>query len=94
MPYLNPYISSAAATSGTDSTYHILSGQAQQILFCSNSSANPFYYDFDTTSFTSLTASGTQKVAGNTPILINVNHPTYVAILGGTSGFVYITEFI
>jgi len=87
-------ISSAAFTSGTNSTYHILSGQAQQILFCSNSSANYFYYDFDTTSFTSLTASGAQRITGDTPVLLNVDGPTYVALLGATSGYVYITEFI
>ena len=88
---LNPTISSAAMTSGTDSTYHYLSGQAQQILMCSNSSDNSFYYNFDTTS---ITVAQSQRITGNTPVILNVNHPTYVSLLGATSGYVYITEFI
>ena len=88
---LNPQVSSMAVTSGTDSTYHYLTGQASQILMCSNSSDNYFYYNFDTTG---LDTTASQRITGDTPVILNVNHPTYVSILGAASGYVYITEFI
>ena len=89
--WLNPVVSSAAATSGTNATYHTLSGRAKQLLLCSNSSDNYFYYNCDTTG---LNTSASQRLPGDTPVLINVNYPSYITILGGDSGYVYITEFV
>jgi len=90
--HLNPQISSAAEVKAAGSTYHILSGRAQQILLQSDSSGCYFFFDFDTTAITN--TSGTQRIAGDTPVIMNVNHPNYISILGGTTGYVYITEFI
>ena len=93
--YLNPVISSAAISSGTASTYHPLSGQAQQILFCSESTDEDFYFTFDSTANVAAATSGLQYCPGAYSLLINVNHPTYVNIVEGTSsGTIHITEFV
>ena len=90
--YLNPQASSAADVSAVASTYHILSAKAQQILFQSDSSGCYFFFDFDSTKIAN--TSGTQRIAGDTPVIMNVNHPNYVTFLGGTTGYIYITEFV
>jgi hypothetical protein len=92
LDYLNPIMSSAAVTSGTNSTYHTLSGQAEQILLCSTSTDNSFYFSFDSTDPT-LDTTGAFFCPGEYPLLIPCNHPTYVNILGAASGGVYITEY-
>jgi len=89
--WLNPQVSSAAMTSGTNATYHTLSGRAQQILLCSNSSDNYFYFNFDTTG---IDTSASQRITGDTPVVFAVDHPEYITILGAASGVVYITEFV
>ena len=93
--YLNPTHSSAAVTSGTNSTYHTLSGQANQILMCTTSTGNHFYFSFDTTAALAAPCTNTAMLSpGNYPLLLNVNHPAFVNIQGATTGYVYITEFI
>ena len=89
--WLNPQVSSAAITSGTNATFHTLGGKAQQIMLCSNSSDNYFYFNLDTTG---IDTSASQRITGDTPVIFPVNHPTSIAILGAASGIVYITEFV
>ena len=86
-------IHDAAQTSGSNSTYHTLSGQANRILLCSTSTGNAFFFTFNSTYATGNTTS-CQYVPGDYPILISCDHPTYITILGGSSGYVYMTEFI
>jgi hypothetical protein len=93
--YLNPVMSSAAITSGTNSTYHTLSGQAEQILLCSESTDEDFYFTFDSSGNVAAATSGLQYCPGAYSLLINVNHPAYINIVEGTSsGTVHITEFV
>ena len=93
--YLNPVVSSAAITTGTASTYHTLTGQAAQILFCSESTDEDFYFTFDSTADVAALTSSLQYCPGAYSLLINVNHPTYVNLVEGTSsGTIHITEFV
>lgn len=92
MGYLNP-VMGVAVTSGTNTTAHALSGQASQIMLCSSSTANGFYFHFDSSG--GLAAGDTGNFCpGHYPLVINTNHPAYVYILGAASGYVYITEFV
>lgn len=95
LEYLNPVHSSAASITAAATTYHPLSGQAEQILLCTTASALYFYFTFDSTA--ALTAPCTASAMfcpGNYPLLINVNHPTYINLLGQGTGYLYITEFV
>jgi hypothetical protein len=92
--YLNPVISSVAVSDGAASTYHPLSGQAQQILLSSTASANPFYFTFDTTSDIAAVTSGAQFVPGNYAVLMNVNKPAYINVFGAATGYISIMEFV
>ena len=93
--YLNPVMSTVGYTSGTNSTYHPLSGQAEQILFCSESTDEDFYFTFDATGNVAALTSTLQYCPGAYSLLINVNHPAYVNLVEGTSsGTVHITEFV
>jgi hypothetical protein len=93
--YLNPVVSSAAITSGTNSTYHPLNGGANQILLVSESTDEDFFFTFDATGNVAALTSSLQYCPGAYSLLINVNHPTYINIVEGTSsGTVHITEFV
>lgn len=94
MEYLNPVHSSAAEIdAGGTSTYHTLTGQAQQIMFVTTGSI-PFLVSFDATGDLSAVSTRMQRFSGVNPEIINVNHPTYVNILGEATGYVYIMEFV
>jgi hypothetical protein len=90
--YLNPIMSSAVVTSGTNSSYHTLSGQAEQILLCSTTTNNGYYISFDSTA-AALDTTGAFYCPGDYPLLIPCNHPTYINVLGQAVGGVHITEF-
>ena len=84
-------IHTVAMTSGTNSTYHSLSGQACKLLLCSTSTSNAIYFDLNSTAVTSTSA---QYMPGDYPVIINCDGPDYIAVLGQTSGYLHITEFI
>ena len=90
--YLNPIVSSAAVLDGATSTYHPLSGQAQQILMCTTATGVSFAYTFDSTNFAA--TSGVAWQPGLDPVIINVNHPDYVVLYSASTGWVHITEFV
>ena len=91
--YLNPVMDDAAILGGTGSTYHTLSGQAQQMLMVTTTTTIPFYYTFDSTAdFTA--AAGLNYQHGLDPIIIPVNHPTYINVYSSASGWLHITEFV
>lgn len=94
MTYLNPVHSSAIEVDalGT-STYHTLSGQAQQILFITTGSIG-FYVNFDTTSDMAAVSTQMQRFSGVNPELINVNKPAFVNVLGEATGYIYCMEFV
>ena len=93
MARLTPYISSAASLSTAATTAHNLTGRAEELLMCSNSSAVMWYYTFATGATTYTTDK--QYVPGDTPILIGCDMSTCIWLMsGGTTGLVYITEFI
>jgi len=93
--YLTPIMSSVAETTGGVSTYHPLSGQAQQILFCSETTDEDFFFTFDATGDVSAVTTSMQFCPGAYSLLINVNHPTYVNLVEGScSGLIHITEFV
>jgi hypothetical protein len=92
--YLNPVISSVAVTDGAASTYHLLSGQAQQMLLSSTSTDNSFYFTFDTTGSLAAITTNTQWTPGHYVILINCNNPAYINIFGVATGYISIMEFV
>lgn len=94
MTYLNPVHSSAIEVDalGT-STYHTLSGQAQQLLFVSTGSI-AFYINFETTSDMAAITTQMQRFSGVNPEIINVNSPAFVNVLGEATGYIYIMEFV
>jgi len=94
MNYLNPVHSSAAVLdAGVASSYHTLTGQAQKIMFVTTGSI-PFLISFDATGDLAALTTAMQRFSGVSPEIINVNHPTYVNILGEATGYVYIMEFV
>ena len=92
--YLNPTISSAAITTNSASTYHPLAGKPEQVLLCSESTDEDFYFRTDTTaSFTN--TSGAMYVPGAYALLIPFNGGSYLNFLEATSsGHIHITEFV
>jgi len=90
--YLNPVMSSCAVLDGATSTYHSLSGQAQQILMVTSATGVSFYYSFNATNFSN--TSGVNFQHGMDPLLIPVNHPTYIVAYSASTGNLYITEFV
>jgi hypothetical protein len=90
--YLNPVVSSAAVCDGATSTYHTLSGQAQQILMVTTATGISFFYSFDSTNFSN--TSGVQIQNGLDPLIIPVNNPSYVVVYSASTGWVHITEFV
>ena len=95
MEYLNPVHSSAASITAAGSTYHTLSGQAAQILMCTTVATVYFYFSFDTTG--ALTAPCTKTAMfcpGNYPLLVPVNHPSFINVIAQGTGYLYITEFV
>ena len=94
MEYLNPVHSNAAELdAGVASTYHTLTGQAQQIMFVTTGSI-AFYANFDLTSAMAGQTTKMQRFSGVNPEIINVNHPAGVNLLGDATGYVYIMEFV
>lgn len=94
MEYLNPVHSSCAVVdAGAASTYHPLSGQANQIMFITTGSI-AFYVSFDSTADLAALTTQMQRFSGINPEIINVNHPSYVNILGDATGYIYIMEFV
>ena len=94
MEYLNPVHSNCAVLdAGVASTYHTLSGQAQQIMFVSTGSI-PFLVSFDATGDLAAVTTQMQRFSGVNPEIINVNHPEYVNVLGDATGYIYILEFV
>ncbi len=88
-------VSSAASMDGAgNSTYHTLSGKANSIYMCSDSSGNGFHYSFVSTKSSGETTGGTY-VPPWTPVIVPVNGPTYVTLIdtAGTTFFVHIVEF-
>ena len=99
MAHLNPQVSSAAQVETDLSTYHPLSGHAEQILLVSSATGTPFWFTFDTTA--ELVAGGIetkdlQFCPGHYPLLLTVNYPSYINLV--SSGVAatfngYIMEF-
>lgn len=95
--YLNPTHSTAgvASITTTGTTNHGLSGRANQVLLCTTVSTAFYYFSFDNTSaFTAPCTNGAMFAPGNYPLLLNVNHPDQINVLGGATGYLYITEFV
>ena len=93
--YLNPVVSSAAITTNSASTYHTLTGQAEQISLCSECTDEDFYFTFDSTADVSSLTSNLQYCPGGYNLLINVNKPAYINLVEGTSsGHIHIIEFV
>ena len=88
---LNPVISSAASVTNSESTYHTLTGQAEQIYLCAQVNT---YFTFDATGDIVAVTSGCALLSSGQPIILNVNHPTYINALGTSTGFLYIVEFV
>lgn len=94
LTYLNQVHSSAIEVdAGGASTYHHLSGQAQQLLFITTGSIG-FLINFDTTSDMAAISTQMQRFSGANPEIINVNHPTFVNVLGEATGYIYCMEFV
>ena len=94
MAHLNPQISSAAHADDAESTYHPLSGHAQQILLVTTAATGDFWFTFDSTGDMLALSTAMCFCPGNYPLLLAVNYPSYINILSsGTSFLVYITEF-
>lgn len=96
MNYSNPVVSSAAITTNSASTYHPLpAGQAHQISLCSECTDEDFYFTFDSTADVSSLTSNLMYCPGGYNLVINVNKPTYVNLVEGTSsGHIHIMEFV
>ena len=90
--YLNPIMSSVAVMDGATSTYHGLSGQAQQILMVTTATGISFYYSFDSTNFSN--TSGVHFQNGLDPVILPVNHPSYIVAYSASTGWLHITEFV
>lgn len=90
--YLNPTHSDAASITNLNTTNHTLSGQANQILLCTTGPF--FYFSFDNTSAFTAPCTDNMFCPGNYPLLLNVNHPPQINVLGEATGYLYITEFI
>ena len=94
--YQNHLVTTAAQMDGAgNSTYHVLSGQANAVYLCGDSSAFGFHY-----SFVSTKSSGSQTncvyVPPWTPVIVPANHPSYVTLIdtAGAAAFdVSIVEF-
>jgi hypothetical protein len=96
MSHLNPQTTDAARVENAVSTYHTLSGKAQQMLMVSSATGLPFWFTFDSTGDMVGLSSVMQFCPGHYPLLINVNYPSYVNIISSGAGStfnVYITEF-
>lgn len=94
--YQNVIISSAAQMDGSgNSTYHTLSGQANGIYLCGDSSAYGFHISFNSTA-TSGATTGCAYVPPWTAVVLPVNHPSYVTLIdtAGAAFDVSIMEYV
>lgn len=93
--YQKHLVSSAASMDGAgNSTYHTLSGQANAVYLCGDSSADGFHYSFVSTKSSGGTTNCT-FVPPWTPVIVPCNHPAYITLIdtAGTTFFVHIVEF-
>ena len=82
MAHLNPVVSSAAKVENAVSTYHPLSGHAEQILLVSSATGTPFWFTFDSTAdMAGVGTTAYQFCLGHYPLLINVNYPAYINLI-------------
>ena len=89
--YLNPIHSSAAVMDGANSTYHTLSGQAEQLLL--TATGITFYVNFESTA-TLTDSTGMMYCPADEATILSVNAPEFINVFATATGYVYIMEFI
>jgi hypothetical protein len=97
MEYTNHLITTmgAAQMDGSgNSTYHLLSGHANGVYMCGESSQYGFWYTFSATASSGATTACVY-VPPWTPVIVPTNHPTYVTLIdtAGAAFDVSIVEF-